>query len=151
MKADMRWLRQLIILITSFISCPVLSLAADYTAQVVGVVDGDTIEVLRQDKTKERIRMYGIDCPERRQPFSVRAKEAASVLMFGKEGQSGNSRPGSTRPYARISVRCREECQPTASARRLVLVVSEVRTKRHCNGATGTTGEAREERLMGLS
>jgi micrococcal nuclease len=64
---------------------PIFSLAADFTAQVLAVLDGDTIEVLREDKGKERIRLYGIDCPEKRQPFSVKAKEAASVLMFGKE------------------------------------------------------------------
>jgi micrococcal nuclease len=80
----MRRLRKLIILVT-FISSPTLLLAEDFTAQVVGVIDGDTIEVLREDKGKERIRLYGIDCPEKRQPFSVKAKEATSTLIFGKE------------------------------------------------------------------
>ncbi|AKG91661.1 Micrococcal nuclease-like protein [Geoglobus ahangari] len=36
----------------------------NYTARVVYVVDGDTIDVLFQDGTKERIRILGIDCPE---------------------------------------------------------------------------------------
>ncbi len=43
-----------------------LSLAADITGRVVGVSDGDTITVLHSGKG-ERIRLHGIDCPEKRQ------------------------------------------------------------------------------------
>ncbi len=32
----------------------------------------------------ERIRLHGIDCPEKRQPFGNRAKQFASALVFGK-------------------------------------------------------------------
>ena len=58
--------------------------AADYTGSVVGVLDGDTIEVLHNN-TAERIRLSGIDCPEKRQAFGQRAKQAASELVYGKE------------------------------------------------------------------
>ena len=43
-------------------------LAADFTGRVVGVADGDTITVLHDGKG-ERIRLHGIDCPEKRQAF----------------------------------------------------------------------------------
>jgi micrococcal nuclease len=59
------------------------SRAADLTGQVVSVLDGDTIEVLH-DRKPERIRLYGIDCPEKWQPFGLKAKQAASSLLFGK-------------------------------------------------------------------
>ncbi len=44
----------------------------DFTGRVVGVADGDTITVLHNGKG-ERIRLHGIDCPEKRQavPFTV--------------------------------------------------------------------------------
>ena len=47
---------------------PVLSLtfpcfAWAWSGKVVGVADGDTIKVLR-DNEQVRIRFYGIDCPE---------------------------------------------------------------------------------------
>ena len=58
--------------------------AADYTGSVVGVLDGDTIEVLNGHHA-ERIRLSGIDCPEKGQAFGNRAKQAASELVFGKE------------------------------------------------------------------
>jgi len=47
------------------------------------VADGDTITVLR-DKQPQKIRLYGIDCPEKRQPFGKRAKQFTSELVFGK-------------------------------------------------------------------
>ena len=51
--------------------------------KVVGVADGDTITVLR-DKQPQKIRLYGIDCPEKRQPFGNRAKQFTSDMVFGK-------------------------------------------------------------------
>ena len=57
--------------------------AADFTGNVVAVTDGDTISVLHSGKA-ERIRLNGIDCPEKAQPYGHKAKEAASALVFGK-------------------------------------------------------------------
>ena len=54
-----------------------------WSGKVVGVSDGDTITVLR-DKQPQKIRLYGIDCPEKRQPFGKRAKQLTSELVFGK-------------------------------------------------------------------
>ena len=69
-----------------FISFALLAsqtLAADFTGKVVGVADGDTITVLHDGKG-ERIRLHGIDCPEKRQAFGNRAKQFTSTLVFGK-------------------------------------------------------------------
>lgn len=55
----------------------------DFVGNVVGVSDGDTIEVMRSGRA-ERVRLYGVDSPERRQPFSSRAKQFTSSLVFGK-------------------------------------------------------------------
>jgi micrococcal nuclease len=54
-----------------------------WSGKVIGVADGDTITVLR-DKQPQKIRLYGIDCPEKRQPFGKRAKQFTSNLVFGK-------------------------------------------------------------------
>jgi endonuclease YncB( thermonuclease family) len=63
---------------------PTLVYAADYTGRVVGVLDGDTLEVLH-DQHPERIRLNGIDCPEKRQAYGQKAKHAVSALVFEKE------------------------------------------------------------------
>jgi endonuclease YncB( thermonuclease family) len=58
--------------------------AADFNGEVIRVLDGDTIEVLHEKKA-ERIRLYGIDCPEKGQAFGQKAKQATSSLLFGKD------------------------------------------------------------------
>lgn len=70
-------------------SCALLILApaivwADFSGEVVGVIDGDTIEVM-QGHQAQRVRLNGIDCPEKGQAYGTRAKQAASALVFGKE------------------------------------------------------------------
>src|SRR5690349_21156618 len=57
---------------------------ADFTGPVVSVLDGDTIEVLH-NTYPERIRLSGIDCPEKGQAYGNNAKHATSALVFGKD------------------------------------------------------------------
>jgi endonuclease YncB( thermonuclease family) len=54
-----------------------------HIAKVIGVADGDTITVL-QGKKQYKIRLYGIDCPEKAQAYGQKAKELVSRLTFGK-------------------------------------------------------------------
>jgi endonuclease YncB( thermonuclease family) len=49
---------------------------------VVAVQDGDTLTLLDEDKTQHRIRLAGIDAPEKRQPFGQRSKEGLSGLVY---------------------------------------------------------------------
>lgn len=51
---------------------------------VVSIADGDTLTVLDAQKVQHKIRLAGIDTPERRQPFGQRAREALSHLVFQK-------------------------------------------------------------------
>lgn len=58
---------------------------AEIIGQVVGVSDGDTITILDNlDKGRFRVRLYGIDAPEKRQAFGYKAKGYLSSLVFGK-------------------------------------------------------------------
>ncbi len=68
-----------------------ITLALAYTANaetitglVVGIADGDTITVLDADKVQHKIRLSGIDAPEKKQPFGNRSKESLSELAFDK-------------------------------------------------------------------
>jgi micrococcal nuclease len=56
-------------------------LASDFSGPVVCILDGDTLEVLQNART-ERIRLSGIDCPEKGQAYGNNAKQAASELVF---------------------------------------------------------------------
>jgi micrococcal nuclease len=71
---------------------------ADFTGEVVGVIDGDTIEVMHNGES-ERVRLQGIDAPEKRQAFGRASKRAASDLSFGQEvtvQERGRDRYGRT-------------------------------------------------------
>jgi micrococcal nuclease len=56
---------------------------ADLSGLVVGISDGDTISFMHDGKA-EKIRLNGIDCPEKGQAFGQRAKQYASELVFNK-------------------------------------------------------------------
>lgn len=52
--------------------------------KVVAVADGDTLTLLGAGNVQTRVRLSGIDAPERGQPFSQRARQELSGLVFGK-------------------------------------------------------------------
>jgi micrococcal nuclease len=56
----------------------------DFVGKVVGIADGDTISVMHDGKA-EKVRLNGIDAPEKGQPFTNRAKQFVSELAFGRE------------------------------------------------------------------
>jgi len=83
MKIFWKWTLEVIFfsLIISLMGCR--AVAAD-TYKVIGVSDGDTIKIL-QDGKEVKIRLAGVDCPERGQPYSTVAKTFTSEHCFGKE------------------------------------------------------------------
>ena len=54
-----------------------------FEGRVVGVLDGDTIDVLMAEKRVQRVRLIGIDAPEKSQPFGRKSKQHLSDLVFG--------------------------------------------------------------------
>jgi micrococcal nuclease len=61
---------------------PEVETSEQFSGKVVRVADGDIITVrhLGQD---EKIRLAGIDCPERKQAFGTRSRQFTSKLVFG--------------------------------------------------------------------
>ena len=52
--------------------------------KVVSVADGDTITVLDAEKTQHKIRLQGIDAPEKAQAFGAKSKQALYEMVHGK-------------------------------------------------------------------
>jgi len=52
---------------------------------VVKVADGDTVTVLDSNKEQRRVRLAGIDAPEKRQPFGNASRKKLRELVAGKE------------------------------------------------------------------
>ncbi len=59
--------------------------ARDLTGRVVGIQDGDTVTVLDAANQQHRIRLAGIDAPEKAQAFGTAAKDHLARLAFGKQ------------------------------------------------------------------
>ena len=59
--------------------------AATLTGRVVGVTDGDTIKILDSNNTQYKIRLAGIDAPEKKQPFGNVSKKSLSDMVYGKQ------------------------------------------------------------------
>ena len=64
---------------------PLASWSAELTGRVVRIVDGDTLVILDASNTQHKIRLAGIDCPEREQPWGQRAKQALSDYVFNQQ------------------------------------------------------------------
>jgi micrococcal nuclease len=69
------------------LAAPALAAKPHYTfsGQVVKVVDGDTLTVLDKTHAQHRIRLAGIDAPERGQAFGTMAREALAAKLFRRE------------------------------------------------------------------
>jgi endonuclease YncB( thermonuclease family) len=59
--------------------------ATTVTGRVVGVSDGDTLTVIDRSNQQHRIRLNGIDAPEKAQPFGNVSKQNMARLTFGRE------------------------------------------------------------------
>ena len=55
--------------------------------KVVSISDGDTFTLLDADNKQIKIRLYGIDCPEKSQDFGAVAKQKLSDLVFNQRVQ----------------------------------------------------------------
>jgi endonuclease YncB( thermonuclease family) len=55
--------------------------------KVIAVLDGDTLDILDKNKKTMRIRLHGIDAPEKGQPFGRTAKEFLALQLAGKHVQ----------------------------------------------------------------
>lgn len=73
-----------ILAVTLFASFQAL---ADFTGRVVSIADGDTITVLDSDNRQHKVRIAGIDAPERHQPFGEKSRASMGELAFNQESR----------------------------------------------------------------
>ncbi|MBI3866041.1 MAG: thermonuclease family protein [Planctomycetia bacterium] len=83
---------RLLILALAFYADPE-SKTHELTGKVVHIADGDTLTVLDADKVQHKIRLHGIDAPEKGQAFGTKAKEALAGKCTRKRcGSSGKKK-----------------------------------------------------------
>ena len=76
----MRWIAVCAVLAVSHVIN-----AGEFRGKVVGVTDGDTITVLDAEQVQHKIRLQGIDAPERKQAFGTKSKELLTEKIAGHE------------------------------------------------------------------
>ncbi len=81
-----------VLIFISIIACtsksgkiPSLEKGSTVSGKVISIIDGDTYDVLIQDNKTIRVRMEGIDAPEKGMPFYQKSKKYLSDLCFGKQ------------------------------------------------------------------
>ena len=67
------------ILVVFVIACPLFA----FPAKVIKISDGDTITVL-SGKEQTKVRLYGIDAPEKKQDYGQRSKQFLASLIAGQ-------------------------------------------------------------------
>lgn len=74
-----------ILLLIVFLITPLICWGDSFYGRVVGVTDGDTVTVLVNGHDQYKIRLSGIDAPEKKQPFGQKAKAMMSDLVYDKD------------------------------------------------------------------
>lgn len=77
-------MKQLLLTILVFATAETF-VAADLRGRVVAVQDGDTVTLLDERNQQHRIRLQGIDAPEKSQPFGNVSRENLSGLVFDRD------------------------------------------------------------------
>lgn len=61
------------------------ALADTLTGRVVAIADGDTLTILDQENRQHKIRLAGIDAPEKSQDFGQKSKSNLSTLAYNQQ------------------------------------------------------------------
>tara|TARA_B110000503_G_scaffold37745_2_gene61731 strand:+ start:30236 stop:30772 length:537 start_codon:yes stop_codon:yes gene_type:complete len=72
-------------LLASLLLLVAVQTLADIAGRVVAVTDGDTIKVLDETNTEHKVRLTGIDAPERGQPFGTASTQNLNRMVGGKQ------------------------------------------------------------------
>jgi endonuclease YncB( thermonuclease family) len=73
-----------------WLCCLVLTAHADVSGKVVYIADGDTLTINTADNLTYKVRLQGIDAPEKAQAFGNKAKQALAECARGKEAMIEN-------------------------------------------------------------
>ena len=78
-------LSRLIASLAAYILCTCFAQAEVLSGRVAKIADGDTLTVLDESKRQHKVRLVGIDAPERKQAFGTVSRQNLADLVFGKK------------------------------------------------------------------
>lgn len=89
----------LIFLVCGLLFSGASSFASEAICKVVKVSDGDTVTCLDAENRQTKIRLYGIDAPEKKQDFGQKSRQTLASMVAGKiveVEEAGRDRYGRT-------------------------------------------------------
>jgi endonuclease YncB( thermonuclease family) len=92
------FLLTLLVFVTPFFS------QAQWKGEVIKVIDGDTYKVVKKDGSQTTVRLFGVDCPEKNQPYGSKAEIKVSKKIKGKTVSLEKVETG---PYNRLICKVR--------------------------------------------
>jgi endonuclease YncB( thermonuclease family) len=123
--------------------------AFGWSAKVIYVQDGDSLIVKRSGGGRERVRLYGVDCPEYKQPWGEEARKFTAALV--RRGSWIKVTPvGGRDSYKRVVAIVRTEegavLQEELLKAGLAWVYGRYCRREECSGWLGLEREARKGR-----
>jgi endonuclease YncB( thermonuclease family) len=68
-----------------FLALVMSTASADIRGKVVAVTDGDTIKILDENLVQHKVRLTGIDAPEKAQPFGHASRKHLASIVAGRD------------------------------------------------------------------
>lgn len=109
--------------------------ALTLTGEVVGVADGDTLTLLTADKVRHRIRLEGIDAPERRQPYSQVSRQSLADMVHRRQ----------------VTAECAKRDRYGRQVCRVLVDGQDAACSRSAAGWRGTSGATRASRRQRIA
>jgi micrococcal nuclease len=87
LKIEFKHAAAAVLLIAYQLSLCIISAASDetkFSGKILTVKDGDSVIIMHNDRPEE-LRLSGIDCPEKDQPFGDEATKTTTAICFDKQ------------------------------------------------------------------
>lgn len=73
------------LILASVLLLSLRSAAEIFQGRVIGISDGDSVTVLDASSMQVKIRLMGMDAPERKQAFSKQSRQSLAALLFDRQ------------------------------------------------------------------
>ena len=77
-------MKKILFVLFLLVSCSMTTENGVISGKVISVADGDTMTILTAEKKQIKIRMLGVDAPERGQDFGTVSRQQLNNLCYGK-------------------------------------------------------------------
>lgn len=78
-------MKKAVLFLILFLSVATAASGQRFPVTVVGITDGDTFTAINRDKLQLKVRIIGIDAPEKKQAYGNKSRQSLSDLIFKQQ------------------------------------------------------------------